>query len=93
MVTVIVSADAAVFESVVVVVVGAAVLAGVGSEVVVSVAVMCHISAARFAGCDKGIVSVSCSSSEACNFAIAFHAHSGTSLDQVCTQFGSMQAS
>ena len=92
MVTVIVSTDVAVFESVVVVI-GAAVLAGVGSEIVIAVAGTCHISAAGFAGCDGGIVFVSCSSSEACNFTIAFCGHSGNSLEQVCAQFSSMQAS
>ena len=89
MVTVVVSVVAVVLESVVVVV-GAAVLAGAGSEVV---AVTCRISAAGSAGWDRGIVSVSCSSSEAHNFTIAFRAHSGNSPDRVCAQFSSMRAS
>jgi len=92
MATVVVSVVAVVLESVVVVV-GVAVLAGAGSEVVVAVAVTCRISAAGSAGWDRGIVSVSCSSSEAHNFTIAFRAHSGNSPDRVCAQFSSMRAS
>lgn len=92
MATIVVSADAVALKSVVVVV-GAAVLAGVGSEVVVAVAVTCRISAAGSAGCDGGTVSVSCSSSEARNFTIAFRARSGNGPDRVCAQFSSMRAS
>ena len=85
----------ALFESVVVVVVvswiaGVAVLTG--AEMVVVVVVTCCTSTAG-SGCDGGIVSVSCSSSEARNFAIAFRARSGNGLDQVCAQFCSMRAS
>jgi hypothetical protein len=101
MVTVVVSVDAAVLESVVVVVgvavlagvevvAGVAALAGVGMVVVV---VTCHTSTAGSVGCDGGTVSVSCSSSEARNFAIAFCAPSGNGPDQVSAQFCSMQAS
>jgi hypothetical protein len=61
--------------------------------VVVAVAVTCHISATGSAGCDGGIVSGSCSSSEARNLAIAFRARSGNGPDRVCTQFCSMCAS
>ena len=52
--------------------VGVAVLAGAGIVVVV---VTCRTPTAGSAGCDGGIVSVSRSSSEARNFAIAFRAH------------------
>jgi hypothetical protein len=69
-----------------------AVLVGVGSVVMV-VVVMCHTSTPGSAGCDGGIVSVSSSSSEACNFAIAFCVRSGNSPDQVSAQFCSMQVS
>ena len=61
--------------------------------VVVAVAVTCRISAAGSAGCDGGIVSGTCSSSEARNLAIAFRARSGNGPDRVCAQFCSMRAS
>jgi hypothetical protein len=83
MATIVISVDAAVLESmVVVVVVGVAVLAGVGSEVVVVVVVVeTWRTSTAGAGCDGGTVSGSCSSSEACNLAIAFCAHSGNGPD------------
>jgi hypothetical protein len=67
---------------VVVVVVVVAVLAGVGSEVVVVVE-MWRTSTAGSAGCEGGIVSVSRSSSKACNFTIAFCARSGNGPDRI----------
>jgi hypothetical protein len=73
------------------VVVGVAALAGAGMVVVV--VVTCRTSTARSAGCDGGIVSVSRSSREARNFAIAFHARSGNGPDRVFAQFCSMRAS
>ena len=75
---------------VVVVVVVVAVLAGVSSEVVVE---MWQTSTARSVGCDGGIVSICCSSSEARNFAMAFRARSGNGPDQVFTQFSSIRVS
>ena len=75
---------AALFESVAVVVVvlwfaRVAVLGG--AEVVVVVVVTCRTSTARSAGRDRGVISVCQSSSEACNFAIVFCAHSGNGPD------------
>jgi hypothetical protein len=62
-------------------------------EIVVVVVVTCRMSTAGSAGCNGGIVSVSCSSSEARNFAIAFRTPSGNGPDQVSAQFCSMRAS
>ena len=85
------SAGAGMFVVVVVVVVVlVAVLAGVGSEVVVET---WRTSTAGSVGCDGGIVSVCCSSSEARNLAIVFRARSGNGPDRVCAQFCSMRAS
>jgi hypothetical protein len=86
----VVETGAAGVEVVVVVVVVVAVLAGVGSEVVVET---WRTSTAGSAGCDGDIVSVSSSSSEARNFAIAFRARSGNGPDRVFAQFCSMRAS
>ena len=80
MATIIISVDMVLLESMVVVV-GAAVLAGAGSVVVVAVAVTCCMSATGSAGCDGGIVSVSCSFSEACNFVIVF-----CQLELICVE-------
>jgi hypothetical protein len=55
--------------------------------------VMWRTSTAGSAGCDGGIVSVSRSSREARNFAIAFRARSGNGPDRVFAQFCSMRAS
>jgi hypothetical protein len=73
------------------VVFGVAVSAGAGMIVVV--VVTCCTSTAGSAGCDRGIVSVSRSSSEARNFAIAFRARSGNGPERVCAQFCSIRAS
>ena len=75
---------------VVVVVVVVAVLAGVSSEVVVET---WQTSTTGSVGCDGGIVSICCSSSEACNFAMVFRAHSGNRPDRVFAQFSSIRAS
>jgi hypothetical protein len=90
----------ALFESVAVVVVvswiaGVAVLTGAEMVVVVVLAVFvtCCMSTAGSAGCDGGIVSVSRSSSEARNFAIAFRTRLGNGPDRVCAQFSSIRAS
>ena len=65
----------------------------VGAEVVVVVFVTCRTLTTGSAGCDGVFISVCHSSSEACNFTIAFCVCSGNSLDQVYTQLSSMQAS
>ena len=69
---------------------GVAALVGVGSEVVVET---WRTSTAGSAGCDGCIVSVSRSSSEARNFAMAFRARSGNGPDRVLAQCNSMRAS
>jgi hypothetical protein len=76
---------------VVVDVVGVAVLAGAGSEVVV--VETWHTSITGSAGCDGAVISMSRSSSEARNFAIAFRARSGNGPDRVLAQFCSIRAS
>ena len=50
-------------------------------------------SAIGSAGYNRGVTPVSCSLSEACNFAIAVHARSGNGLDRVCAQFNSIRVS
>jgi len=70
--------------------VGVAVLAGVGSEVVVET---WRMFTARSVDCDGGIVSVYCSSSEARNFAMAFRTRSGNGPDRFCAQCSSMRVS
>ena len=73
-----VETEAAGVEVVVVVVAVVAVLAGVGSEVVVET---WRTSAVGSAGYNGGVTPISCSSSEARNFAIAVRARSGNGPD------------
>ena len=65
----------------------------VGAGMTVVAVVTCRTSTAGSVGCDGGIVSVCCSSSEARNLAIVFRVHSGNGPDRVSAQFHSMRAS
>ena len=65
----------------------------VGAGMTVVAVVTCRMSTTGSVGCDRGIVSICSSSSEARNLVIAFRACSGNGPDRVCAQFCSMQAS